>query len=475
MEAQPMIGASSIGEFGHVWRDERGAWIFERVLATGSLVLKEIGGDRAGEVACNRFLKASEVTWEEIAETISEETAQRCAGRRIVVPQDTTDINLRGRDAGRIGFGPGSDGVGRGFFIHPCIAVDADDEAVLGVLDLKIWTRPEDGGAACKKRRSRTFEEKESIRWLEAAEAVAERVRNAEQIIMVGDRESDIYPLFARRPDGIDLIVRASQNRAVAGDGTLFEEMAGWPILATYDLKVPPRGPGDPGRIARVAVRAGLVEIKRPRNTADRDDPPSLQLSAVEVVEIDPPSGVEPIHWRLLSTLPVPDADAAKEIVRLYRLRWRIEQTFRALKNDGYRLPDVQIQHADRFFKLTAMAVAAAVRTIQLVDARDGSDRPASDVASPEVIQAAEHIGPTLERKTERQKNPHPPQSLAWLAWIIARLGGWNCYYKKPGPKTMRAGWTRLAAMAAGYHVAHSANSLLEDALRDLDWQLEFA
>ena len=96
-----MIGASSIGEFGHVWRDERGAWIFERVLATGSLVLKEIGGDRAGEVACNRFLKAPEVTWEEIAETISEETAQRCAGRRIVVPQDTTDINLRGRDAGR--------------------------------------------------------------------------------------------------------------------------------------------------------------------------------------------------------------------------------------------------------------------------------------------------------------------------------------------------------------------------------------
>ena len=99
-----MIEASSIGEFGHVWRDERGARIFERVLATGSLVLKKIGGDRAGEVACNRFLKAPEVTWEEIAETNCEGTAQRCAGKRIVVPQDTTDINLRGRDAGRIGF-----------------------------------------------------------------------------------------------------------------------------------------------------------------------------------------------------------------------------------------------------------------------------------------------------------------------------------------------------------------------------------
>jgi integrase/recombinase XerD len=34
----------------------------------------------------------------------------------------------------------------------------------------------------------------------------------------------------------------------------------------------------------------------------------------------------------------------------------------------------------------------------------------------------AEAIGPTLAGKTDRQKNPHPPRSLAWLAWIVARL-----------------------------------------------------
>jgi hypothetical protein len=90
------------------------------------------------------------------------------------------------------------------------------------------------------------------------------------------------------------------------------------------------------------------------------------------------------------------------------------------------------------------------------VDARDGSPRPASDVADREILEAAETIGPTLDGKTQRQKNPHERQSLAWLAWIIARLGGWNCYYKKPGPKTMRAGWDRLAAMAAGYHLART-------------------
>jgi hypothetical protein len=67
------------------------------------------------------------------------------------------------------------------------------------------------------------------------------------------------------------------------------------------------------------------------------------------------------------------------------------------------------------------------------------------------LLEAAAAIGPTLEGKTARQRNPHPHGSLAWLSWIVARLGGWNCYYKPPGPKTMRAGWDRLAAMATGF------------------------
>jgi hypothetical protein len=93
-------------------------------------------------------------------------------------------------------------------------------------------------------------------------------------------------------------------------------------------------------------------------------------------------------------------------------------------------------------------------RTIQLVDARNGSARPATDVVDAALLSVAEAIGPTLEGNTERQKNPHPPHSLAWLAWIIARLGGRNCYYKPPGPKTMRAGWGQFETMAAGFAVA---------------------
>src|SRR6202453_2517921 len=118
------------------------------------------------------------------------------------------------------------------------------------------------------------------------------------------------------------------------------------------------------------------------------------------------------------------------------------------------RLEETQMHQAARLFKLAVVGLAAACRTIQLVDARNGSARPATDVIDAALLSVAEAIGPTLEGNTERQKNPHPRHSLAWLSWIIARLGGWNCYYKPPGPKTMRAGWARFATMAAGFTIA---------------------
>lgn len=447
-------GFEGIGGFQDGRRAERGAWIFERIVSTGSLVLRKIGGDRAGEIALHRFLSAPEVTAKEIIETVGVRTGAQCAGLRLVVPQDTTEINFSGRDRARRGLGPGGDGKTPGFFIHGVIAVDADAGDVIGLLDADIWTRPAD--RAGNPRRARGLDDKESRRWLAAAEVAAARAGQARQLIMVGDRENDIYSVMARRPAAVELIIRAAQDRALEDGGRLFAEAETWPVLGCCDVKVAPRGPGDKGRTARVSLRAGPICLKRPRNGADRSDPRHLALTLVEAREDAPPPGVEPLHWRLITTLPATDMAGAEDIVRLYRLRWRIEQVHRALKNDGFALPDVQIHEADRLFKLAAMALAAAVRTIQLVDARDGSTRPAGDVVDADTLAAAEAIGPTLEGKTARQKNPHPPRSLAWLAWIMARLGGWNCYYKPPGPKTMRAGWDRFAAMAEGFLLAKS-------------------
>jgi hypothetical protein len=448
-----MMQFEGIGEFGDARRAARGAWLFERIVAIGSLVLRKVGGDRAGEIAAHRFLDSPQVSADEIIATLSRRTGERCQGQRIVVAQDTTEINFSGRAGARRGLGPAGDGKTPGFFLHAAVAIDAADEAVVGLLDAAAWTRR---AGRVSARRKRALAEKESQRWLSTTQVVAERAAGASQVIVVGDRESDIFAVFARRPPGVELLVRAAQDRALAGGGRLFACAAAWPVLGQDAVKLGPRGPGDKGRLAQVSLRAGTVRIARPRNGADRADPPGLDLTLIEVREEQPPPGLDPVHWRLLTTLPASDLAAAQQIARFYRLRWRVEQTFRACKSDGLGLPDLQTHDADRLFKMAALAIGAAVRTIQLVDARDGGTRPGSDVAEAAVLQAAAAIGPTLEGKTQRQKNPHAAGSLPWLAWIVARLGGWNCYYKPPGPKTMRAGWDKLAAMTAGFHIAMS-------------------
>ena len=160
----------------------------------------------------------------------------------------------------------------------------------------------------------------------------------------------------------------------------------------------------------------------------------------MEAIEQGADKAVKPLLWRILTTLPVDTADDAQEVVRLYRLRWRIEEVFRALKKDGLALEDTQIQQAERLFRLAALALGAAVRIIQLVDARNGGSRPMSDVLDPALIPQIAILVRAREGATPKQQNPHPQGSLAWLSWVVARYGGWNCYGKPPGPKTIAKG-----------------------------------
>lgn len=437
--------------FGDIRVAERADWLVERVATAGTLVLRKLGETRAGEKAIHRFLSSHHVSADRIVETLAARTAVQCAGRRVLAIQDTSEINFSGRDKKRRGFGPGGDGVTPGFFIHPVIALDIESEAIVGLVDAEIWTRSQTRVAS---RRTRAIEDKESMRWLSGCQAAAGVLSEAASVTMVADRESDIYELFVRKPERLDLIVRAAQNRCLSDGTMLFAALADAEVLQTSIVKVTPRGPGDKGREATVELRAGLVSLARPQKLKRSEACEAVELTLVEAREINAPVGKTPLSWHLLTTHSVASATDAEEIVRLYRLRWRIEQLFRALKSDGLALDDSQVIDAERMFNLAAIGLAGAIRTIQLVDARDGSARPISDVIDPAFLPALERLSKSREGKTTRQKNPHPSHSLAFVAWIAARLGGWNCYYKPPGPKTMRDGWNHLAAILEGYLLA---------------------
>jgi hypothetical protein len=79
----------------------------------------------------------------------------------------------------------------------------------------------------------------------------------------------------------------------------------------------------------------------------------------------------------------------------------------------------------------------------------------ATDVVAADQLPMLEALQTRLEGKTAKQKNPHATHSIAWLAWIIARLGGWTGYASErpPGPITMRRGWYRFEQMAQGWNL----------------------
>ena len=70
--------------FGDIRVAKRADWLIDRIVATGSLVLRKIGGTRAGEVAVHRFLSSPYVSVENIVETLAGRTATQGKGRRLL-------------------------------------------------------------------------------------------------------------------------------------------------------------------------------------------------------------------------------------------------------------------------------------------------------------------------------------------------------------------------------------------------------
>ena len=186
-------------------------------------------------------------------------------------------------------------------------------------------------------------------------------------------------------------------------------------------------------------------------------------MRLVEVEEAGAPVDCEPVHWRLLTTLPAADAAAAWGIVEDYRRRWRIEEYFRILKRSGMDLEEARLEGAHALHNLVAIGAVAGLAVMQLVEGRDAAPtHRATAVIAPETVLFVIALCATLEGKTAKQQNPHEQGSLAWLAWVVARLGGWSGYarYGKAGPKTIAAGWQIFTTMRHGWALRKEAKDV---------------
>lgn len=434
----------TLGRFGDARRKAAGAELLARLVEVGQsgVSIRALGGDRSGEVRFGRFLHCEAVTPREMIATACAHTTSLVAGRRILTIQDTTSL----RD----------DGDQCSINLHPTIAVDAEAGTLLGLVHADLLIR--DGSAAAVHCNKRRFDEKESRRWLASARASAAlRAAGAIAVTNIGDREGDIYEDFALRPPEVEVLYRAQHNRMLADGTHLFSQPEGWQELGRETITLP-AGPGRRARTAVLALRAGAVTLQRPKRNRAAEAaklPATVTVTLVEARELDPPQGAEPVLWRLLTSHTVTTPGEARQITGFYRQRWTIEQLFRTMKTKGFDIEASRVAAGGPFENLAIATLIAAIEVLSLVRDRDGeAGRPMTDVfeAAEQPIIAA--VSTSLEGKTARQKNPHAAGSLAFVAWVCARLGGWTGYYGKAGPVIMLKGMLRLQAMIDGYRLA---------------------
>jgi hypothetical protein len=249
------------------------------------------------------------------------------------------------------------------------------------------------------------------------------------------------------------VIARSMHDRSLADGTGLYAASEDMAVVDQRNIVLPARAQRAE-RTGQLELRFGAVSLARPQTRFLRHLPESLSLNYVDVREPEPRAGTEPLHWRLLTTHAVATAEQAWRIVEWYKRRWLIEQFFRVLKTQGFRLEDSQIATADRLLKLVAIAAKAAVITIQLLQARDGrGQQPARLAFDANGLATLVALNRNLEVQSKRLKNPHPPDSLAWATWIIGRLGGWDGYpsSKPPGPITIKNGLEYFHAVAVGW------------------------
>lgn len=161
---------------------------------------------------------------------------------RVLAVQDTTYVDWSG---------PAS----QTLLVHSTLAF-TPERVPLGLLAQETWTREEPRPA----HKERPSAEKESYKWLTSLQAVCATKQACPQthFVSVGDREADVYDLFMQeRPVGVDLLVRAAQDRRVAGaeQTRLRAAVAACAVGAQVSVEVPRQGAqGRPHRDAGPAL-----------------------------------------------------------------------------------------------------------------------------------------------------------------------------------------------------------------------------
>ncbi len=463
---QQDAAAWALAEFGQAQlgdtrRTKRAVQVAASLVRQPTSSIPKVHDDWSQTKGAYRLISNKQINHEALMSGHTTRTVERASNHAaILLLEDGSSFSFSGKK--RHGLGPVNDSPhSQGLHVHTVLAVSKGTHEVLGVLDQQLWVRssqkkPKKESVSQRKKRNR-----ESLVWVRSTE----RALNAfakhsplgprPKLISVGDRENDIYEALLEKDRlGMGYVIRAKCNRLLDDDDEagassepkrryLLEEVRTAPIVATTEVEVPAR-PGRAARTAPLEVRAMEATVCPPKNLDRKGH--SLALNIVLAIEPNPPAGVEPLVWYLLTREPIATAEDVLAVVGIYQARWLIEEFHMGFKS-GCHSEQRQFETAHAIKNFLAFAAVIAWHLLALRDlARRPEPIPASHVLSPTLLAVLAALRPRLpDQPTARQAL----RTIATLGGFLARKGD-----GEPGWRTLWRGFERLLASEAGYLAA---------------------
>lgn len=455
---EELLGA----EFGDERLDARFLKLAEELGESPSLPINHASSDWAAAKAAYRFFENPKVTADKILARHLLNTEERIlAQEKVVVVQDTSVLNFSRRQKTK-GLGPTGkteDGFEpQGLIFHSTMAF-SEKGLPLGLVEHQIWAREENRDNRAKlgsyAHHSLPIEKKETFKWIRGLRAAKARTVNI-PVVMVADREADIFELFDEAlRDGIDLVIRLKHDRMLIdedwGYQRVSERLATEKMKGRIEIEVPGTGKRK-SRVAKLEIRYADIAVSAHgrgiKSQANKDRTHDLSLSVVELFERSPPAGEPRLYWILLTTLKLKTTQEALEVIRLYRMRWGIELFFKCLKT-GCNVEGCRLQDADKIKKYVSLLSIIAWRILWMTKVNRIDGEKTCELVLTRHEWQALWIRKNRRLIKEGKLEPVPPEkpptvheAMRWLAMqggFLGRKGD-----GEPGLITIWRGWLTL-------------------------------
>ena len=395
-----------------------------------------------------RLIRNDHVNADAIAEGGFQATAELAESSDVLLAiEDTTSLSYK-HTVKELGYSGNSEsGRTKSLLAHSVMLYDPEKQQTLGLIEQARWTRDNNEYGKRKDRGRKPYEDKESFKWETASRAVSERLKaHADKYISVCDREADIIEYLSyKQRHSQRFVVRAAFNRPLEEDTRLFDYVGEQQDAGDYRIHIPQRG-GRVGREATFSIRFAPVSILAPTRKQKRIEPINANVILCE----EQTSTDKPLKWVLLTSEPVSSSEEARQIVRYYEARWKIEDFHKVWKTNGTNVEGLRMQQADNMERMAVILAFAAMRIYQLKEYGDSesiSQAPCSRCLSPIHWKL-------LWRKIHKGKKvPKDAPTMKWAYHALGRLGGWKDSKRngRVGYTSLWDGWEKLEGLVEGF------------------------